>query len=149
MTTGSISTIAGNMLAAKMLAQLQVAIGTSGNFYKLSVLFGDFEPLLSFFALSRLPELNSNFYGIPDFGSIIVFELFSYTNITGPAPSFPGTEDLWVRFWFRNGTGGNGDVGGNFQSYPIFGRGPSETDMPWKEFEEAISEIAVGDIGTW
>ncbi|KAK3670192.1 hypothetical protein LTR78_009948 [Recurvomyces mirabilis] len=149
MTTGSISTIAGNMLAAKLLSQLQIAIATAGDFYKLSVLFGDFEPLLSFFALARLPELNSNFYGIPDFGSVIVFELFSYTNSSMAAPVFPGTEDLWVRFWFRNGTGGNGDVGGNFQSYPIFGRGPSETDMTWKEFEEGISEIAEGDIGTW
>ncbi|KAK3082428.1 hypothetical protein LTR53_020387, partial [Teratosphaeriaceae sp. CCFEE 6253] len=53
--SGSISTIAGNLLAAKMLGQLQVAIETGGAFYKLSLLFGDFEPLMSLFALAGLP----------------------------------------------------------------------------------------------
>jgi hypothetical protein len=59
--SGSISTIAGNLLAAKMLAQLQVAIETSGDDYKLSLLFGDFEPLMSMFALmgtNRAPSIH-------------------------------------------------------------------------------------------
>jgi hypothetical protein len=54
-TSGGISTMAGNLLAAKMLAQLQVALQTNGSFYRLSLLFGDFEPLVSFFALAGLP----------------------------------------------------------------------------------------------
>ncbi|KAK5112635.1 hypothetical protein LTR62_003950 [Meristemomyces frigidus] len=147
---GSISSIAGNMLAAKILAQMQLAIQTEGLFYKLSVLFGDFEPLLSFFALARLPALNSNFYGLPDFGSVIVFELFSYANSSAGPPSFPAESELWVRFYFRNGTGvEQGDESSNLQSYPVFGRGPSETDMMWSDFQLGMDGFLVGDVGTW
>ncbi|TKA79326.1 hypothetical protein B0A55_03461 [Friedmanniomyces simplex] len=146
--TGSISTIAGNLLAAKMLAQLQVAIQTGGAYYTLSVLFGDFEPLLSLFALSGLPAVNPNFYGLPDFGSTAVFEVFSYTNDSMDT-SFPSSSDLWVRFYFRNGTGANDDASGNFQSYSLFGRGPDQLDMTWDEFQTAMYGIMLGDIGTW
>ncbi|KAK5121729.1 hypothetical protein LTR85_004604 [Meristemomyces frigidus] len=145
--TGSISTIAGNLLAAKMLAQLQVAIETGGEYYKLSVLFGDFEPFLSFFALTGLPDIDSNFYGLPDFGSVAVFELFSDTSTSTDA-SFPDTDDLWVRFYFRNGTDGS-DASGDFQAYPLFYRGPSQTDMTWNDFQTAMYGILLGDVGNW
>ena len=77
---GSISTIAGNYLAAKILSQLQEAISYQGQYFKLNVLFADFYPLMSFFALTQLPSINPNFYGTPAFGSVAVFEVFSYTN---------------------------------------------------------------------
>ncbi|KAK4540510.1 hypothetical protein LTR36_009148 [Oleoguttula mirabilis] len=144
---GSISTIAGNLLAAKMLAQLQFAIETSGEYYKLSILFGDFEPLMSFFALTGLPDLDSNFYGLPDFGSVAVFELFSNTDNSTDA-SFPSTDDLWVRFYFRNGTDGS-DASGNFQAYPLFYRGPSQTEMTWNDFQTAMYGILLSDVGDW
>lgn len=144
--TGSISTIAGNLLAAKMLAQLQVAIETGGQYYKLSLLFGDFEPLMSLFALTGLPHMDSNFYGLPGFGSVAVFELFSTTS-NGDA-EFPDTDDLWVRFYFRNGTDGS-DASGDFQAYPLFNRGPSETDMSWNDFQTAMYGILLGDVGEW
>ncbi|KAK4954312.1 hypothetical protein LTR10_007742 [Elasticomyces elasticus] len=146
--TGSISTIAGNLLAAKMLSQLQIAVETNGSYYKLSVLVGDFEPLLSFFALTGLPAVNSNFRGIPDFGSTAVFEVFSYTNDSMDM-SFPSPDDLWVRFYFRNGTGATDDASGDFQSYSLFGRGPSQNDMTWNEFQAAMYSIMIGNIGTW
>ncbi|EMC91561.1 hypothetical protein BAUCODRAFT_46040, partial [Baudoinia panamericana UAMH 10762] len=145
---GSISTIAGNLLAAKMLAQLQVAIQTSGSYYKFSALFGDFEPMVSLFALLGLPNINSNFYGIPDFGSVAVFELFSYTN-NSMSMLFPSTSDLWVRFYFRNGSGGTNETSGNYQSYPIFNRGPSQTDMTWHDFQTGMYGILLADIGSW
>jgi len=145
--TGSISTIAGNLLAAKMLAQLQVAISTAGSYCKLSVLFGDFEPLVSLFALMKLPDHDTYFYGLPDFGSVAVFELFSYTD-NSTNTTFPSTDDLRVRFYFRNGTTGSDD-NGDYQAYPLFSRGPSQTDMTWGEFQTAMYGILVGDIGDW
>lgn len=142
--SGSISTIAGNMLLAKMLAQLQIAIETQGEYYKLSLLFGDYEPLVSLFALTSLPTLNSNFYGLPQFASTAVFELFSWTNETNM--DFPSTtDDLWVRFYFRNGTDSDDD----FQSYPLFGQGPSETDMSWNDFESEMSGLIMPNVGDW
>lgn len=142
--SGSISTIAGNMLLAKMLTQLQVAIETQGEYYKLSLLFGDFQPLVSLFALTSLPTLNSNFYGLPEFASTAVFELFSMTNGTNMA--FPNTtDDLWVRFYFRNGT----DSDEPFQSYPLFGQGPSETDMRWDDFVGEMASLVMPNVGDW
>lgn len=145
---GSISTIAGNFLAAKILEQLQIAIETQGEVYKLSVLVGDYDPMVSFFALTGLPNLDSNFYGLPDFASVLVFELFSYTN-NSVNLAFPDTSDLWVRFYFRNGTNGSNDASGNYQSYPLFNTGPSQTDLPWETFQTSMYDIVVGDIGTW
>jgi hypothetical protein len=143
---GSISTIAGNTLLAKILTQLQLAIETSGRYYKFSLLAGDFQPLLSLFAITGLSDLNSNkFRSIPEFASTAVFELFTYSsNISFPA----STDDLWVRFYFRNGTGEQ-ENGLDFQSYPIFSNGPSESDMRWRDFQAKASAIAMASIGDW
>ena len=145
-TTGSISTIAGNMLAAKIYAQLQVAIETQGSYYTLSLLVGDFEPLLSFFALAGLPNLNANFQGLPDFGSVAVFELFTYST-SSENSDFPDESDLWVQFFFRNGTDGADASGSDLQSYPLFNRGPSETAMRWSEFQTSMSALQMGVDG--
>lgn len=145
-TEGSISTIAGNMLLAKILLQMQLAIQTSGRYFKLSLFAGDFQPLISLFALTRLSDLNSKkFRSIPDFASMAVFELFTHSS----SSAFPdSTDDLWVRFYFRNGTGPQDDQQ-PFQSYPLFGHGPSETDMRWRDFRSEASTIAMGNVGEW
>lgn len=140
---GSISTIAGNTMAAKMLGQLQTAIAYEGEYYQLSLLFGDYEPLLSFFSLADLPPLDSAFYGMPNFGSVGVFELFSYAETSDV--TWPSEDDLWVRFYFRNGT----DTSEPFQSYPLFNNGPDSTDMRWSDFQASMMGIIVGDIGEW
>lgn len=155
-TVGSISTIAGSTLAAKVLYQLVTAIETGGEYYKLSVLFSDHSPFVSFFALASLPDLNTDFYGLPEFGSTLAFELFSYTNASSSSSSsstaFPDESDLWVRFSFRNGTVDNPDPNNNphmFQAYPLFRRGPSETDMRWSEFVSLMQKVAIADTGDW
>lgn len=117
---GSISTLPGNMLAAKLLSQLQVNVANAGAYYKLNLLFGDYQPMMSLFALMNLPALNSHFYGLPDFGSVATLELFSYTT-ENSSTDFPAEDDLWVRFWFRNGT----DAGSEFLAYSLFNYGPS------------------------
>ncbi|KAK4975674.1 hypothetical protein LTR28_008919 [Elasticomyces elasticus] len=143
---GSISTIAGATLAAKILGQFATNILGQGETYKLNILFGDFEPFLSFFALASLPERNNNFRGLPAFGSVMVFELFSYTNSSQPSSGgFPDPANLWVRFSFRNGTADDAPL----QAYPLFNRGPSETDMSWYDFVAAMEGIMVADIGEW
>lgn len=140
---GSISTIAGNMLAAKMLGQLQTAIEYRGEWYQLSLLFGDYEPLLSLFALADLPPLDSAFYGMPNFGSVGVFELYAMSD---PASvEFPDEEDLWVRFYFRNGT----DADEPYQAYPMFNYGPDNFEMRWQDFQANMLKIGVPDVGQW
>lgn len=143
---GSISTIAGNMLIAKVLTQLQLAIQTRGRYYKMSLLVGDFQPLLSLFAVTGLSDLNTQrFRSIPDFASMAVFELFTMSS----SSTFPtSTDDLWVRFYFRNGTEQPKD-GPALQSYPLFNHGPSETDMRWSDFQADASAIAMSSVGDW
>ena len=143
-TGGSISTIAGNMLASKMLTQLQINIQSAGEFYKLSVLFSDFEPLMSFFALTDLPPLDSHFYGIPNFASVAAIELFSYTT-NDTRDTYPAEDDLWVRFLFRNGT----DTDAEFKSYPLFNHGPSNTDVKWTDFQVDMYGIMLSNMGDW
>lgn len=144
---GSISTIAGNMLLAKILTQLQLAIESRGRNYKFSLLAGDFQPLLSLFAITGLADLNSNkFRGIPDFASTAVFELFTMTSNTSFFPV--STDDLWVRFYFRNGTEPQNDEI-DFQSYPLFSHGPSETDLRWQDFQAEATALAMTSVGDW
>lgn len=145
-TAGSISTIAGNTLLAKILAQLRASIETNGRYYKLSLLVGDFQPLLSLFAITGLSDHSgSKFRSIPEFASTAVFELFTYSD----KPYFPvSTDDLWVRFYFRNGTEEQTDQL-DFQSFPLFSNGPSGTDMPWRDFQAEAYAIAMPRIGDW
>jgi hypothetical protein len=83
-----------------------------------------------------------------------VLELFSYTNSSSTL-KFPDSSELWVRFYFRNGTGDSVDSDANdsgsntLQSYPLFGNGPSQTDITWDDFETSMYAFVVGDIGDW
>ncbi|KAI9872607.1 MAG: hypothetical protein M1830_000450 [Pleopsidium flavum] len=138
-----IRTIAGQTLAAEIMGLLFNSIETSGSANKISLLFGSFEPFVAFAALARLPSLNTNFYGLPDFGSSMVFELFSVdVNNSGVYPSI---DELNVRFLFRNGT----NVTSELISYPLFGRGPSQIHMTFQEFLEGMEDIMLPSVGDW
>jgi hypothetical protein len=149
---GTIASIAGATFASKVLQQFSSVITSGGADDKLSLLFGSYEPFLSFFALSSLSEFPSasHFTALPQHGSVMAFELFSFpptnssgnTNISTP---FPGVEDLLVRFLFRNGT----DDSAPLLSYPLFGRGLSETDMTWDDFVDGLATFALSDISEW
>jgi len=100
---------------------------------------------MSFFALTELQFLNSHFFGLPAYGSSMVFELFS---VSGNNSIFPTDEsELWVRFLFHNGTSFRANE--SLQSFPLFGRGPSQTDMPWLDFQDMMSRIMTSSIPDW
>ncbi|KAF2483165.1 histidine phosphatase superfamily [Neohortaea acidophila] len=140
---GSVSTIAGNFLASQILGQLQAAVQTQGQSYKLNLLFGDFQPLMSLFALTSLNTWDSNFLGIPEFASTAVFELFSYTDGTGDAAFPSDLNDLFVMFYFQNGTTGQ------YQAYPLFQLGPDSTSLSWPDFENEFYSIIPGTPADW
>lgn len=143
-TGDRIRTIAGQTLAADIVGSLFKNIETGGTEGKIKMLFGSFEPFVAFAALARLPLINRNFYGLPDFGSSMVFEMFSIdSNNTG---TYPVTIDkLNVRFLFRNGTNSTSDL----ISYPLFGRGPSQTDMTLQDFLDGMEGIMLPSVGDW
>jgi hypothetical protein len=114
-------------------------------------MFGSFEPMLSFFYLSSLSDgpSSTNFHSLPEPGSALILELFSYSTSENAAQNlstpFPSVDDLWVRFLFRNGTGETEPM----IAYPIFGRGNSQVDMTWKEFADGMHDFALTDVATW
>ncbi|KJX97839.1 histidine acid phosphatase like protein [Zymoseptoria brevis] len=147
--SGSISTIAGNFLASSILTSLSTALRTSTTSNKLTLLFTDYTPFTSFFALASLPSQSSNFTGLPSFAASMVFEVFSSPPATSSSSSnsssIPPIEDLRVRFLYRNGT----DDGERFLSYPLFGRPKAQADMSWLDFAAAMRDIAIDDVSSW
>lgn len=96
-------------MAAQAIQLLINNIETKGTASKLSIPFDSFEPMVAFAALAQLPQANTNFYGLPEYGSSMIFELFSSgsnSNLT-----YPNINDLLVRFLFRNGTESNVRLG--------------------------------------
>ncbi|KAJ4367280.1 hypothetical protein N0V83_006861 [Neocucurbitaria cava] len=142
--------IPGKTLAAAILNQFELVItdqtyggDLTDSSYPLTLYIGDHEPMISLLSLIMADHHDSNFRALPPFASSIVFELFS----TGANASFPtNKEDLWVRFYFHNGT----DFSANQMiAFPIFGNGPSRTDMPWAEFQNAFEGIQMETLTQW
>ncbi|KAH0539078.1 hypothetical protein FGG08_004376 [Glutinoglossum americanum] len=137
-----IRTIAGQTLAAKVLGLLEKHVDSKGVLGQLSVMFGDLEPFLAFFALSGLSNVNSNFKGLPNLGSAMVFELFS---LDSDNQTYPSESDLWVRFLFRNGTSDDQ----NLIAYSLFGEGRSNTDMKWTDFQNQMANFMRPKVRDW
>lgn len=139
-----IRAIAGRTLANKIAQALYGNINTSGAFNKMTLLFGGFEPMVSFAALAGLAtEQNPQFLGIPGYGSSMVFELYSLTE--NDTDTYPSTTDLNVRFFFQNGT----DDSSGLVAYPLFGNGPSRIGMTLSEFVAGVQKFMILSAGDW
>lgn len=148
-----IRAIAGKTLAARMLGMLLDNIASAGKANKLSLFVGEYPAMLSLFSLMELAQFNDNFKHIPPFASAIALELFSWENGTvvtdGDGLNYPDQSALWVRFLYINGSLADDNYYSSIQAYPIFQRGPSETDMKWTEFEALMSNIMMSEISDW
>ncbi|KAH8597812.1 histidine phosphatase superfamily [Bisporella sp. PMI_857] len=142
---GTISAISGATLAARVVDELAAVVDTRGQYQKMSLLFGSFQPFLAFFALSNLSNgpAASRFSYLPRHGSSMVFELFS--SKSDQNSTFPSTENLWVRFQFRNGSSDTDPL----IAYPLFGRPNSETDMTWRDFVDGMGTFSMTNLSSW
>lgn len=146
-STSSIGAIAGRTLASKVMQMFKHNIDSFGLSNRMTLLFSSHEPFLSFFSLASLSTGPSagKFDLLPAHGSFMTFELFSYSadpvNST-VAPPYPGLDDLWVQFLYRNGSD-------DLISYPLFRRGVSEVAMKWKDFVAGMGAFSLADIGEW
>lgn len=103
---------------------------------KLSLLAGSYDTFLAFFGLSNLTAVSDDFYGLPDYASTMAFELFTVDNVA----SFPSsTDDLRVRFLFRNGTT-EGDV---LTTFPLFGG--QEGSLSYSDFVSGLERVCDHD----
>ncbi|KAL7270877.1 hypothetical protein RUND412_006397 [Rhizina undulata] len=132
-------TIGGRTLVEKIVTQFKSAISSNGTTNIFSLLVGSYDTFLSFFGITGLQQVSDDFYGLPDYASTLVFELFSYANDT----TFPDESDLYVRFLFRNGTTDG------IAAYPLFGRSESEIVMPWTDFEASMAAVSVSTLTEW
>ncbi|KAI9803420.1 MAG: hypothetical protein M1833_000939 [Piccolia ochrophora] len=139
--SNKIRAIAGSTLAAQVVNLLESNINTRGESEKLNVMFGSHEAFVAFFALARLPSQSPDFYGLPQFGSSIVFELFTRADNGGN--QYPKESDLWVRFLARNGTDDE------LQAYSLFQRGHSESAISWLDFKAEMNSIMTPTVRNW
>lgn len=139
-SSDTIRAVAGSTLAAQIVQSLNTTI-TGHSASKLSVQFGAYASFLSFFGLAQLPAVSSNFTGIVDYASAMVFELV--TNATVSATSYPSSDDISVRFLFTNGSASYNSL----TAYPLFGQASNE--VSWPTFVEQMNKFAIGDQATW
>lgn len=147
--TGMLKAMAGRTFSSYVLQQFSHQIASGGSAEKLTLMFGSFEPMLAFFALSDLATGPSSgrFTSLPLYGSTMTFEL--YSNEVTPSGNdtfaFPDISSLWVRFLFRNGT----DASEPLTEFSLFGRGNSEDDMQWSDFLQDMSLFSLDSITDW
>ena len=130
----TVRAINGRTLASDIVTGLNKTIASQGKKAKVNAQFNAYAYFLSFFGLAQLPKANSDFYGIPDYASTMVFELFT----RGAADPFPTPEDLYVRFLFHNGTSNSTSEPA---VYPLFGQ--NENELPWGTFVSKMGEFSV------
>jgi hypothetical protein len=143
-TPGSI--IGGRTLATRILEALNANINTEGAYNKLTLNFGSFEPMMSFFALAGLTSSSEQFYAIPELGASMVIELFTLIvdgNSTGLYPS--DSSDLFVRFLYTSGTGEDAQL----IQYPLFGADPDNLYVSFDNFVAGMAPIATLSIEDW
>lgn len=107
---------------------------------KMAIQFGAYGSFQSYFGLANLTTLGDSWFGIPDYASSMVWELYT----DGTASPFPDPQDMKVRFLFHNGTAANGSEP---QAFPLFGQ--NSTELSWQDFQTSMNKFAVGDQATW
>lgn len=129
----------GKTFAGAVLKQLNQTVSSKGKL-KFSLFAGSYDTFLAFFGVSKLADVSPDFHGMPIYASTMSFELFTPNTVS----EFPSnTDDLRVRFLFRNGS----DAGAPLSAFPLFGA--SETSMKWTDFVSSMKNIAVTSAEQW
>ncbi|KAL4987681.1 hypothetical protein BDW68DRAFT_197225 [Aspergillus falconensis] len=129
---GSIRTIAGQGLVSSVLNAFETTIQDRGANGKMTLQFGNYQTAVSFISLLQLATTNPNFSSsLPRPGSSLILELFSLESES--YPTYPDPAQLYAEF----------------VPYPLFGHGPSNTAIPFIEFQAAMQRMALGSTEDW
>lgn len=143
---GVASPIAGQTLASSILEAFDLNIQESGTRQKMTLLFGGDEPAVALSSLVGLANQHQpNFFSRLVRGGSFVFELYSFEDSSNLYPSYPGIDNLYVRFLLHNGT----DNTTEFKSYSLFGHSPSRASIPYTEFQSELETFAVASTQEW
>lgn len=141
-----VGSVAGRTLANAILTSFSNVINMQGQTNKLNLLFGDYEPMVSFAALAGITDKqNAAFYYIPPMSSSFVVELVALRADDDPGTNFPSTTDLFVEFYYQNGT----DEDSRLTAYPLFGASPSQVLLPYSEFASGLAAFTLSGVGAW
>lgn len=144
--TDAVKSIAGRSLTQRILYTFSQAIANQGTTNKLNLWFGDFAPMVSFAALARLTsDQNAIFYNVPEMASSYMFELVSLISDDDINRSFPNTSDMFVRFYYLNGS----DEYSQPIPYPLFGESPSQSLISYSDFVHGLSQFSLSGAEEW
>lgn len=108
---------------------------------KLTVLAGSYDTFLAFFGLTRLTEASPDFYGLPDYASTMMFELFTPDDNNNNDDDNLDQSALRVRYMLRNGTTNP------LQQFPLFGT--KQADLPWTQFVDEMQKLGISTTAEW
>ncbi|KAL3458361.1 histidine phosphatase superfamily [Aspergillus heterothallicus] len=131
--------IGARTLSQAVLSHLNETVTSQGK-TKFSLLAGSYDTMMAFAGLLDLTTTSADFFGLPEYASTMAFELLTEENVT----EFPSaTDDLKVRFLFRNGS----DGGAPLTAFPLFGG--EQVTLSWSEFVKSMQERAIATVAEW
>ncbi|KAK5202745.1 hypothetical protein LTR41_011520 [Exophiala xenobiotica] len=136
-----IRAVTGSVIAAQVVDALNGTIAGRGK-NKLNVQFGAYAGMLSYFGLANLTSASSDFYGVPDYASSLVWELVTNSSVSSTA--FPTPDEISVRFYFHNGTTSNTSEPTEFSLF-----GSNQSPLPWSDFVTGMNKFAIYSQKDW
>ncbi|KAL2156754.1 hypothetical protein VTH82DRAFT_1500 [Thermothelomyces myriococcoides] len=138
---------------ASVLDHLNKTVTSADRNPKLTLLAGSYDTFLAFFGLAGLIDVSPDFYGLPEYASTMVFEVFTPDDDDGDVDidedgdgPLPDTDALRVRYLFRNGTDGA------LRAFPLFGGRTTDDEDPsmsWADFVRAVQAVGVDSPAEW
>jgi prostatic aicd phosphatase len=132
------TSIGGKTLSGAILSQLNKTFTQTDKNLKITYFAASYSVFQAFFGLSGLLDADADFYGLPDYGSIMSFELRRPVNSTD-------SNKLFVRYGFRNGSLASAEL----NTFPLFLRTQIEADIPWNQFVAGMSEQSISNQADW
>ncbi|KAH6999927.1 histidine phosphatase superfamily [Ilyonectria destructans] len=131
--------VAGRTFANRVVRQFITNLQWNGSREKLTLMFGSFDPIISFIALSGLltPEsiVDGPFSTLPNPGAALIFEL--YGEDSDNPDLLPSFNDLSVRLYYR----ATADTDEKFEMQPFFDSGSQNGLVPYSDFAETMQEL--------
>ncbi|KAF3915532.1 hypothetical protein ABW21_db0204008 [Orbilia brochopaga] len=139
--------IAGRALAGKIALMFRDSISSGGWQNKFNFALGDYDLMMSFFSIANLTSRSDDFFGLPDLGSSMVFELYT-DDATLRSDGKLDPSSVKVAFGFRNGT----TVDDTLTYWPLFDTNPQGDEpvsMLYDDFLAKMDQVAISNVGQW
>ncbi|KAK6534877.1 hypothetical protein TWF281_006176 [Arthrobotrys megalospora] len=144
--TEDLRDVGGRLIAGKIARMFRNTLSSGGWQNKVNFVLGNYDIMLSFFAIANLTSRSSDFFGLPDLGSSMVFELYTDDETLDTDGKIdPAT--IKVAFGFRNGT----TVDDTLTYFPLFDEDPQSdpVSMLYDRFLEKMDQVSVKSVGQW